>query len=110
MVENFVASHLLKAVHFWNDIGLGDYDLYFIRDLQRREVDFLITKEEEPWILIEAKNSGKAISKNLLHFHEALGIRYAFQLALEKKPVEKNALLARKPAIIPAISFLSQLI
>ncbi|MBF5059511.1 hypothetical protein NEPTK9_001025 [Candidatus Neptunochlamydia vexilliferae] len=70
----------------------------------------MITKEEEPWILIEAKNSGKAISKNLLHFHEALGIRYAFQLALEKKPVEKNALLARKPAIIPAISFLSQLI
>lgn len=22
--ENFVASHLLKAVHFWTDIGLGD--------------------------------------------------------------------------------------
>jgi len=25
--ENFVASHLLKAVHWWTDIGLGDYGL-----------------------------------------------------------------------------------
>lgn len=28
-VENFVASHLLKSVHFWTDSGLGDYRLRF---------------------------------------------------------------------------------
>lgn len=26
--ENMVASHLLKAVHGWTDLGLGDYDLF----------------------------------------------------------------------------------
>ncbi|MDR1057518.1 MAG: DUF4143 domain-containing protein [Coxiellaceae bacterium] len=35
--ENFVACHLLKAVHFWTDYGFGDYDLYFLRDKEKRE-------------------------------------------------------------------------
>ena len=42
--ENMVAAHLLKAVHFWQDSGLGEYDLYFLRDKEKREVDFLVTK------------------------------------------------------------------
>ena len=55
-VENFVASHLLKAVHWWTDNGLGDYCLYFLRDKEKREVDFLITKSEKPWLLVEVKS------------------------------------------------------
>ncbi|MCK4909627.1 MAG: ATP-binding protein, partial [Planctomycetes bacterium] len=31
-LENLVASHLLKAVHYWTDYGLGQYGLWFIRD------------------------------------------------------------------------------
>lgn len=27
-----MAGHLLKAVHFWTDIGLGDFELRFLRD------------------------------------------------------------------------------
>ncbi|WP_409994151.1 DUF4143 domain-containing protein [Rickettsia argasii] len=30
--ENLVASHLLKAVYFWNETGLGDFGLYCLRD------------------------------------------------------------------------------
>jgi predicted AAA+ superfamily ATPase len=32
-MENLVASHLLKTVHFWTDCGLGLYDLWFIIDI-----------------------------------------------------------------------------
>lgn len=42
--ENLVASRLLKAVHGWTDLGLGDYDLYYPRDKAKREVDFLVTR------------------------------------------------------------------
>ncbi len=110
LAENFVASHLLKSVHFWNDIGLGDYDLYFLRDLQGREVNFLITKEKRPWILVEVKHGeGKFISKHLSYFHDLLGTDFAFEVSLEKEGIQKNCFLARKPAIVPATSFLSQL-
>lgn len=46
--ENFIVSHLLKAVHFWTDAGLGKYDLFFIRDKDQREVDFIVTPDDEP--------------------------------------------------------------
>ena len=49
--ENFVASHLLKAVHFWTVSGFGQYHLPCIRDKDQREVDFLVTRNEEPWWL-----------------------------------------------------------
>lgn len=42
--ENLVASHLLKAVHWWTDIGLGSFGLYYLRDKAKREIDFLVTR------------------------------------------------------------------
>lgn len=58
--ENFVACHLNKAVDYWNDIGLGHYALFFIRDKEKNEVDFLITKNQSPWFLVEVKKSKKS--------------------------------------------------
>lgn len=67
--ENFIASHLLKAVHFWTDRGWGDYELYYLRDKEKREVDFLITKDDNPWCLVEVKNSSNGSpSKSLYYF------------------------------------------
>ena len=36
--ETFVACHLLKAVDGWNDMGLGDFELGYLRDKEKREV------------------------------------------------------------------------
>ena len=64
-IENFVAAHLLKAVHLWTDIGFGEFELFFIRDKEKREVDFLIVKDKHPWMLLEIKKSSQnAIGKN----------------------------------------------
>jgi hypothetical protein len=51
--ENMVASHLLKAVHYWTDLGLGDFDLRYVRDREKREVDFVITESRRPALLVE---------------------------------------------------------
>lgn len=110
-IENFVASHLLKAVHFWQDLGFGKFGLYFIRDKEKREVDFLVTMDEKPWMLIEVKKSAKEpLSKNLLYFRDQIKPQYTFQLAFDAPFIEYDFRDLTEPKIIPLITFLSQLI
>lgn len=87
--ENLVASHLLKAVKTWKSIGDGDLHLYYIRDKEKREVDFLITEKMKPVCLIEAKASDEELSGSLLYFQEKLNIPTSVQL-LHKSGVEKK--------------------
>jgi len=56
-VENFIASHLQKAVHWWNDSGFGKYGLYFLRDKEQRRVDFVVIRNQKPWFLVEVKST-----------------------------------------------------
>ncbi|MBM3197914.1 MAG: ATP-binding protein [Chlamydiae bacterium] len=109
--ENFIASHLLKAVHYWSDLGLGEYDLFYLRDLEKREVDFIVTKNDEPWFLVEVKHSNNAgISKNLHYFLHATQAKHAFQVILDEPYVQKDCFTSSSPIIVPAATFLSQLI
>jgi predicted AAA+ superfamily ATPase len=119
--ENFVASHLLKAVHFWTDIGLGVFDLHFIRTRDQEEVDFLVTKDGNPWMLVEVKSSSKAsLSKSLQKYKESLNCPLAFQVVFDlpgnekandwllKEVVENGA--HKNAVIMPVASFLSLLV
>ncbi len=91
--ENFVASHLLKSVDWWTDSGLGRFELGYIRDKQQHEVDFVVTKEGEPFMLVEAKSSlSEPLSPNLKAFAEKLKVQYAFQVAVEAEASEVNPL------------------
>ena len=67
-LENMVANHLLKAVHYWSDLGYGDFSLNFFRDKQKREVDFVITRDGVPWATFEVKSSGDHFSPHLDYF------------------------------------------
>lgn len=110
-LENFVASHLLKAVHFWTDRGFGDYDLFFLRDKEQAEVDFLVTKNKKPWFLVEVKSSAsKGISKALFKFQKQTGAGHAFQVAFDLPYIPKNCFDETEPIIVPAKTFLSQLV
>lgn len=110
-IENFIASHLLKAVHYWTDIGLGKYELYYLRDKDKREVDFLITENSEPWLLAEIKASAKEpLSKNLLHFQSQIQAKHVFQIAYDMPYVDKDCFTINKPVIVPAKTLLSQLV
>jgi len=78
--ENVVALHLRKLVDAWNDRGLGDYMLWYVRDKERREVDFLVTERRRPYMLVEAKLGGDQISPSLRYFRERLAPKHALQL------------------------------
>ncbi len=76
--ENLIASHLLKWCHFTQDWGYPPLELYFIRDKEKREVDFLITQNKKPWILIEAKLTDSNIPSSLSYFSEKLKVPQTF--------------------------------
>lgn len=110
-IENFVASHLLKAVHFWTDLGYGQFELYFLRDKDQKEVDFLITKDEKPWMMIEVKKSPQEpLSKSLRHFAEQLQPKHVFQVAFDMPFLDYNCEELTEPKIVPARTLLAQLI
>ena len=82
--ENAVALHLLKACHFWTDTAQGHFELFFLRDKDGREVDFLVTRDEEPWLLVEVKSGEKQPSRSLISFGEKLNIQHRFQLVADE--------------------------
>jgi len=109
--ENFIASHLLKAVHFWTDMGLGDYDLFYLRDKNKREVDFLVTKNKKPWFLVEAKHGDKpSLSQHLFYFQKETKAPFAFQVNLFGKFIDRNCFESKEYLIVPGATFLSQLV
>jgi len=46
-LENCVASHLLKFVHFFLDYEGYKAGLYYLRNADQKEVDFLITVDKK---------------------------------------------------------------
>lgn len=109
--ENFIASHLLKAVHFWTDLGLGNFELYFLRTKEQKEIDFLVCKNNKPWFLVETKLSdNQPMSKTLIDFQKKLSVPHAFQVVFNKPYVDKNCFEYYDPVIVPARTFLSQLV
>lgn len=108
--ENMVASHLLKAIHFWQDRGLGDFGLYYLRTKDKIETDFAVTKNGKPWFLVEVKTKAKGISPSLYHFQKETKAPHAFQVAFDLPFVDRNCFEETGPIIVPAQTFLSQLV
>jgi predicted AAA+ superfamily ATPase len=109
--ENFIASHLLKSVNFWTDSGLGNYELFFLRDKYKREVDFLIAKDNIPWFLVEVKSSKNArLSPSIEYFADILKVKHSFQVVYDMEYVDRDCFSINMPVKVPALTFLSQLI
>ncbi len=68
--ENLVACHLLKWVKFQIDTQGHDVQLRYFRDIDGREVDFVILHNQEPVAFIECKLSDSAIGGGLNHLHQ----------------------------------------
>lgn len=61
-LENLVACALLKETHRAQDVDGANLDLHFIRNKEGQEIDFLVTREKQPWRLIEVKWQDDALS------------------------------------------------
>jgi predicted AAA+ superfamily ATPase len=107
--ETFVACHLLKAVETWTDLGFGDFELRYLRDKMKREVDLLVVKDRKPWFLVEVKLGDTALSPSLAHFQKQIGAPHAFQAVIHLPYEPADCFTTNRPTVVPAKTLLSQL-
>lgn len=108
--ENFVACHLKKSIDFWSEIGIDEFNLHFLRDKRQREVDFLVSRSGRPWLLIETKTSQQQISSSLLYYQKQTNAPIALQVTKNMPYIDHNCFEKEGCFIVPANTFLSQLI
>ena len=74
--ENLVGLSLLKQSYGLKDIKGQIASVMYLRDKEKREVDFVLVNEKKEIIsLIEVKLSEDAVSKPLNYFTEKLGVK-----------------------------------
>jgi predicted AAA+ superfamily ATPase len=78
--ENFIASHLLKYCHFKEDTEGFRMDLRFVRDTDKREVDFVVLKQGQPIFAVECKSGEKNVNPALFYFMERTPIPKFYQV------------------------------
>jgi predicted AAA+ superfamily ATPase len=78
--ENLVAAHLLKFAHWQQDREGYRCELFFLRDLEGREVDFVVTVDAKPWFAVEVKLSDTNLSPALRLFKQKWNIPFCYQV------------------------------
>ena len=97
-LENLVATHLLKRLHFLEDYEGYECSLHYIRDKDGREVDFVTVVDGKVTDLIEVKSSDNAISTSLKYFKSLLNPVRTTQLVSNlKHPYDKEGIHVTTP-------------
>jgi predicted AAA+ superfamily ATPase len=102
--ENLVATHLLKRNHFLEDSTGTSYELMYLRDKEKREVDFVILKDGQVDELIEVKLTETKPTSALKHYAKLLMPRRTIQIVRDLK----QSMLLDGVEIVPAIEELSK--
>ena len=104
--ENLIASHLLKFTNYLFEYEGFQSSLNYLRNVDKKEVDFLVSVDGKPWFAVEVKLSETIVKKNLQYFKERLHIPFVYQV------VRQNGVDIMKDnvRIISADKFLSALI
>jgi predicted AAA+ superfamily ATPase len=79
--ENLVGAHLLKWVHFLQDTEGRDVELRYFRDVDGREVDFVVVAGRQPTHLFECKWADTPIDRGLRYLKLRFPAAEAWQLS-----------------------------
>lgn len=82
--ENMIASHLLKFCAFLQDVEGYKARLYYVRDKEQREADFLVAIKDKPWFCVEAKASFRKAPAPLKYFGAKLKIPFLYEVVREE--------------------------
>jgi predicted AAA+ superfamily ATPase len=104
--ENMIAMHLLKLCHYLCDYEGHKTELCFLRNVDKKEVDFLVTVNRKPWFAVEAKLAEEDISNSLFYFTERLKVPHVYQV-IKKSGINR---LIKDVHVVSADCFLSGLI
>lgn len=105
--ENLVAAHLLKWVHWQQDSEGREVELEYFRDVDGREVDFVIVEGRKPILFVECKWKDADVAKGLNYLKTRFPKCDAVQIhAAGKKDYETS----RGVRVVPAVEFLPTLV
>ena len=104
--ENMVACQLLKFCHFKEDTEGYAMELRYLRDTDRREIDFVVMQDKKPLFAVECKTGEKNISKHALYFKERTLIPKFYQVHLGEKDFGNEEKSVR---VLPFTTFVKEL-
>ena len=97
-LENLVACSLLKFTQFRKDSAGENWDVFYLRDKEGREVDFVITRNRRVHWLIEVKSSDDTIGTSLKFYTRKLQPTASIQLVLNlRRSQEKSGIKILSP-------------
>jgi predicted AAA+ superfamily ATPase len=105
--ENFVACSLLKWVHYRQDVFGENVELSYFRDIDGREVDFILTINKTPTTLIKCCWDDTQIATSLKYLKTRFPSCDAWQISATGK---KNYVSDLGIRVCPAPVFLGRLI
>jgi uncharacterized protein len=105
--ENLVAAHLLKWVHFQQDVEGREIELRYFRDVDGREVDFVVCEKRKPLRFIEVKWADADVSPALRYLKKRFPDVEALQISATGR---KDYLTAEGIRVCPALPFLRELV
>jgi hypothetical protein len=105
--ENLVASHLLKWVHHRQDTEGLDLELRYFRDLDGREVDFVVADRGRPLLLVEAKAADAPVDPALRYLKARFPEAAAWQVAAAGR---KDYVSSEGIRVAPALALLGGLV
>lgn len=105
--ENMVACHLIKWVHWLQDTQGRDVELAYFRDVEGKEVDFVVVEGKKPLVMVECKWGDDALSKSLQYLRNKFPQSEAWQLHMTGKKDYESPEGIR---VAPAIVFLKELV
>ena len=108
--ENMVAVHLQKWIFWLNDTGQGSFSLHYLRDKEKREIDFLVCENRKPFLAVECKLSETAPAKSLLYYSDRLSIPLSLQLLFGPIDPREQRTKSGRIIIASASSFLDKLV
>jgi len=102
--ENLVACQLLKYCHLREDTEGYNMELQFIRDTDKREIDFVVLQDKKPLFAVECKTGEKQLSPAIPYFRDRTDIPAFYQVHLGEKDVLNNGI-----RIMPFVKFCKEL-
>jgi len=93
--ENFVACQLLKYCHFIENTEGYPMELRYIRDTDRREVDFVVIRDGAPLFAVECKLKDSTIPPSIPYFAQRLKIPEYYFVHMGEKNYEHATLPLR---------------
>lgn len=102
--ENLVASQLLKYCHLVEDTEGYRMELRFLRDTDKREVDFVVLRDRRPLFAVECKSGQGEVGAAVRYFAERAPIPRFYQVHRGDRHFESGRVV-----VLPLARFCSDL-